>query len=120
MLSSESVDRLNSFVLGELEFSALWDWLAQAEYDEGLGADERDKLAGVRLLAIEADEGLRDVDEVKSATQSLLRMEATAAYDLRIAAVDIASSNATFTVAGTFAGRASRITDVRIEPAGVP
>lgn len=57
-LSPESIDMLRRYESRGIGLVALSDWLVRAEYDEDLSREERDRLARIRLTAIEAAEGL--------------------------------------------------------------
>jgi hypothetical protein len=63
-LSQEATRTLQGYVAGRVSNAELADWLAGAEYDPAISEDERDELAGIRLVLIEAQEGRRDVEEV--------------------------------------------------------
>ena len=114
MLSAKSLNLLNSFVLGEIGFNALWDQLAEAEYDESLPVEERDTLASIRLLTIEIDEGLREMDDLQQAIQSLLRIESTTSYEFTAQTIATGSISLTSPIAEKLGSVASGITDVRI------
>lgn len=122
MLSERSLKLLNSYVAEEVTFENLWNWLAESEYDETLPTEERNTVASIRLLAIEVDEGLRAVDELREAIRSALRLESTISCDFsdRDFALATANTNSTAPITGTVGPTSSRITDVRIEPAGAP
>lgn len=71
-LSPESIDMLRRYESGGVGLVALSDWLVRAEYDEDLSRGERDLLAGIRLTAIEAAEGLcPEADLLKDVASAL-------------------------------------------------
>ena len=71
-LSPESIDMLRRYESGGVGLVALSDWLVRAEYDEDLSREERDLLAGIRLTAIEAAEGLcPEADLLKDVVSAL-------------------------------------------------
>lgn len=55
-----------------IDLAELNEWLVQAEYDDDLPRRERDILAGVRLVAIEAAEGFGLEAEVLKGVSSVL------------------------------------------------
>lgn len=71
-LTPETRTQLQRYVQGELSNDQLDDWLTGAEYDSTLPEDERDALAGIRLVLIEVEEGRRDRSEVLDAVAEVL------------------------------------------------
>jgi hypothetical protein len=55
---------LRQYVDGRLTTSELDAWLSEAEYDDSVPAPIRDLLASVRLVIVEAGEGLATKDDV--------------------------------------------------------
>ena len=69
MVRSQSSEKsvgsvLRRYVGGGLSMSELDGWLAEAEYDDDLSAPLRDVLASVRLVIIEAGEGMAQKEDV--------------------------------------------------------
>lgn len=71
-LRRESVDVLRAFLLGELGLDQTYEWLVEAEYDMTLSDSERDALASLRLVALEAMEGTRIPEELHTSVLALL------------------------------------------------
>lgn len=65
-----------------MDLAALNAWLVQAEYDDDLSREERDILAGVRLVAIEAGENLCSEDDVRKEVSAALSVPASRARRL--------------------------------------
>ncbi len=63
-LSSETRMVLQRFTEGRLSQRDFGEWLVQSDYDTDLSSQERDVLAGIRLIVIEADEGMRPASEI--------------------------------------------------------
>ena len=63
-LTQEATQTLQGYVAGRVSNTELGDWLAGAEYDPAISESERDELAGIRLVLIEAQEGRRPIDEI--------------------------------------------------------
>ena len=118
MLSTKSSNLLNSFVVRAIGFDALWEQLAEAEYDDSLPLEERDTLASIRLLAIEIDEGLREMDDLRQAIQTLLCIESIISYEFTARLITTGSTSLTSDIAEKLGSVVSGITDVRIQPVG--
>jgi len=71
-LSPETMTELQRYVRGELSNDQLDDWLTGAEYDPALPQDERDALAWIRLVVIDAEEGIRSPAEVLNVVAAVL------------------------------------------------
>lgn len=73
-LDDETVMTLRQYADGQLNVTDLARWLASAEYDEQLPIQERDELARISLMVLEAQENLRPADEImENVTQLLSR-----------------------------------------------
>ncbi len=71
-VNSETRTMLRQYVEGRLSINELSEWLVQAEYDEDIPQDERDMLAGIRLIVIEACDGSRAKDEILGVVSAAL------------------------------------------------
>ncbi len=71
-LSPQTTERLEAYASARLDIGGLAAWLAQAAYDDALGAEERDELARVDLIVSEVRENLRPEVEVRRAVSELL------------------------------------------------
>jgi len=71
-LTPETRVQLQRYVRGELSNDQLDDWLTGAEYDPALPQDERDALAQIRLVVIEAEELRRSPAEVLDVVAEVL------------------------------------------------
>jgi hypothetical protein len=63
---------LQAYVNGRISNRELSEWLVAAEYDEELSERERDSLAQLRLIVLEAEEGSRPADEILQAVSAML------------------------------------------------
>ncbi len=75
MLSAEARSILQEYGRGNLSNPDLAEWLVQVEYDTSLQSEERDTLAGLRLVVVEEAEGLRPKEEVLDAVAGILASE---------------------------------------------
>ncbi len=73
-LDPETEIALRKYAAGELTVTEFAGWLASAEYDNDLPEEERDELARVSLMVIEAMEKLRPADQILEAVQDLLAL----------------------------------------------
>ena len=73
---------LQQYLDQQITDDQLADWLAGAEYDPDLPQDERDALAGVRLMVIEPSEGLRPVEDILTSVQEALALASTASRSI--------------------------------------
>lgn len=71
-LSPETRAELERYVQGELSNDQLEDWLTGAEYDPALTQEERDALAEIRLVIIEAEEDRRSTADILGAVAATL------------------------------------------------
>jgi len=75
MLSAEVRSFLQEYERGNLSNPELAEWLVQVEYDTSLRSEERDTLAGLRLVVLEEAEGLRPKEDVLDAVAGILAFE---------------------------------------------
>ena len=75
MLSAEARSFLQEYERGNRSNPELAEWLVQVEYDTSLQSEERDTLAGLRLVVLEEAEGLRPKEEVLNAVAAILAFE---------------------------------------------
>ena len=75
MLSAEARWILQEYERGNLSNPELAEWLVQVEYDTSLQSEERDTLAGLRLVVVEEAEGLRPKEEVLDVVAGILASE---------------------------------------------
>src|SRR3972149_10366240 len=75
MLSAEARSFLQEYERGNRSNPELAEWLVQVEYDTSLQSEERDTLAGLRLVVLEEAEGLRPEEEVLDAVAAILALE---------------------------------------------
>ena len=75
MLSAEARSILQEYERGNLSNAELAEWLVQVEYDTSLQSEERDTMAGLRLVVLEEAEGLRPKEEVLDAVAAILALE---------------------------------------------
>lgn len=71
-LSQNTRMTLDLYVQGQVSNTELAEWLVQTEYDTAMPRNERDRVARLRLIVIEAEEGLRPIEEILQAVLSLL------------------------------------------------
>ena len=72
MLNPETLQMLQEYARGNVSNRELGEWLAGAEYDSALQAEERDRLAELRLIVVEEAEGRRKKEAVLSAVAAML------------------------------------------------
>ncbi len=101
-VSQEAMLILQGYVDGRVSNAELADWLAGAEYDSSISESERDELAGIRLVLIEAQEGRREKDEILASVSAVL---ASAQPGKRILAERAESNTSWFTRSTLTAGR---------------
>ncbi len=89
MLSAEERWILQEYERGNLSNPELAEWLVRVEYDTSLQSEERDALAGLRLVVVEEAEGLRPKEEVLDAVAGILAVESP---DERVLTVRTSSS----------------------------
>lgn len=89
MLSAEARWILQEYERGNLSNPELAEWLVRVEYDTSLQSEERDALAGLRLVVVEEAEGLRPKEEVLDAVAGILAAESP---DERVLTVRTSSS----------------------------
>lgn len=75
MLNAEARSILQEYERGNLSNPELAEWLVQVEYDTSVQSEERDTLAGLRLVVVEEAEGLRPKEEVLDAVAGILALE---------------------------------------------
>lgn len=75
MISAEARSILQQYEQGNFSNRQLAEWLVQVEYDSALPAEERDILARLRLVVLEAAEGRRSNDDVLDAVAGILALE---------------------------------------------
>lgn len=75
MLSAEATWILQEYERGNLSNPELAEWLVRVEYDTSLQSEERDALAGLRLVVVEEAEELRPKEEVLDAVAGILAAE---------------------------------------------
>src|SRR3972149_7766149 len=75
MLSAEARSFLQEYERGNRSNPELAEWLVQVEYDTSLRSEERDTLAGLRLVVLEEAEGLRPKEDVLDAVAGILAFE---------------------------------------------
>jgi hypothetical protein len=63
---------LDAYRRGKKTDNELSGWLVQMEYDDEVPVSEKDELALIRLLAIEAEEGLRPKQQLLDSISTLL------------------------------------------------
>ncbi len=71
-LTPETNEQLQRYVNGDLSNAELAEWLAAVEYDSELPLDERDALAQISLVLLEAEEGRRGPSEVLGVVAAIL------------------------------------------------
>lgn len=72
LLSEETIQELQRYRRGELSNADLADWLAAAEYDSELETAERDALASLAMVVVEANEGSREASEILDKVTEML------------------------------------------------
>ncbi len=71
-LSEHNENFLFAYLQGDIGEDELHEWLISIDDAEEVPQAERDVLAGLRLILIEWDEGMRELDEVKQEAAALL------------------------------------------------
>ena len=89
MLNPEARSILQQYEKGNVSNPELAEWLVQAEYDSALGPEERDTLAGLRLVVLEEAEGRRAKEDVLDTVAGILASESA---EKRILTVRTSSS----------------------------
>ena len=73
-LSPETLRELWLYIDGQDSNAELDDWLTQAEYDRSIPQEERDALATIRLVLIEASEDSLDPNAVLESVATVLAL----------------------------------------------
>ncbi len=81
ILSNETIETLQGFVVGTISASDFGEWIIAAESDDSIVDRELEGLGLLRLLLIEYGEGLRGVGEVQLAAVDMLMGTGITTYE---------------------------------------